>query len=284
MSPIQSILVFSSTPDVVADNFVVPILAEPLDRLAHRAASLGFDGLEFLPNPDDIPTPQALEAAVRAVGIAVSVVNSGRLAVRNYALLHKDTERRRLSIDIFKRLIELAGALGARVGLGMARGDSRVAADLPDLPAIMRDVFGEIAQHAERHGTFVMLEPADPGYVAAILRVSEAAEQVKRINSPGFSMMLDTYQIDQVEHDYEGAFAAAEGRASHIHLYDPKHWPPGVSDTRLDWGRIRKAMVAHGFSGSGSMVLAPSGDVDAAARQAVTFIRDTLMEGNQHGA
>jgi sugar phosphate isomerase/epimerase len=89
-------------------------------------------------------------------------------------------------------------------------------------------------------------------------------------------MMLDTYQLDQVEDTYEEGFAAAEGRATHIHLYDPKHWPPGVGPERLDWQRIRNAMERYNFHGSGSMVLPPSGDIDALARQSVAFIRDTL--------
>ena len=38
MNPIEEVLVFSSTDDVVADNFVVPILAAPLDLLPGRAA------------------------------------------------------------------------------------------------------------------------------------------------------------------------------------------------------------------------------------------------------
>ena len=282
MIPINQLLVFSSTADVAADNFVVPILAEPLDRLPARAADLGFDGLEFLPNPDDMPDPERLKAALADAEIGVGVINSGRLAVRGYALLHRDAERRRTSIDIFKRLIDLAGALGARVGLGMARGDSNIAISGPELPGIMHDVFGEIAEHAERAGTFVMLEPADPGYVAAILRVAEAAEQVRQIASPGFSMMLDTYQLDQVEDTYEEGFAAAEGRATHIHLYDPKHWPPGIGPERLDWGRIRNAMERYGFQGSGSMVLAPEGDIDALARNAVAFVRSSLMGETSH--
>ncbi|MCB1496809.1 MAG: sugar phosphate isomerase/epimerase [Bauldia sp.] len=280
MNPIEEVLVFSSTDDVVADNFVVPILAAPLDLLPGRAAELTFDGLEFLPNPDDVPDPGRLKSLLNDAGIGIGVINSGRLAVRGYALLHHDADRRRASIDVFKKLIDLAGALGARVGLGMARGDSTIAISGPELPGVMRDVFGEIAEHAEGAGTFVMLEPADPGYVAAILRVAEAAEQVREIASPGFSMMLDTYQLDQVEDTYEEGFEAAGGRATHIHLYDPKHWPPGVGPERLDWQRIRNAMERYGFRGSGSMVLAPSGDVDALAREAVAFIRNTLMGGS----
>lgn len=277
MIPITQILVFSSTPDVVEDNFVVPILTEPLERLATRAAELGFDGLEFLPNPDDIPTADRLRPLLADAGIVISVINSGRMAVRNHALLHHDPARRHASIDIFKRYIDLAAQLGARVGLGMARGDSRIAVSGPDLPGVMRDAFGEVAAHAEKAGTVVMLEPADPGYVAAVTRVREAEEQASRIASPGFSIMLDTYQLDQVEDSFEEGFADAEGRPDHIHLYDPSHWPPGVGPEQLDWVRLRAAMERYGFSGSGSMVLAPEGDRDDAARRAIAFVRETLM-------
>lgn len=279
MSPIAQVLVFCSTPDVAGDNFVVPILAEPLSRLARRAADLGFDGLEFLPNPDAIPSAADLRSVAQNAGVAVSVINSGRMAVRGYALLHKDAGRRRASVEIYKRYIDLAAQLGARVGLGMARGDSRVAVSGPDLAGVMRDVFGEIAAHAAGAGTVVMLEPADPGYVAVVLRVHEAAEVARQVNSPGFSIMLDTYQLDQVEPSYEEGFAAAEGKASHIHLYDPKHWPPGAGPERLDWVRIRNAMEKFGFAGSGSMVLAPSGDQDDAARRSIAFVRANLMGG-----
>jgi D-psicose/D-tagatose/L-ribulose 3-epimerase len=276
--PIEKLLVFSSTPDVAADNFVVPILAAPVAELGARARDLGFDGLEFLPNPDDLPSPEDLAESVRASDAVVGVINSGRLMTHGYALLHKDADRRRQSIAVFKSLIELGGAVGARIGLGMARGDSAVTVDGPELPVLMCDIFAEIGAHAASNGTQVMLEPADPGYVAAILRVTEAADAAEAVNSPGFAIMLDTYQLDQVEQDIAQGFADAQGRASHIHLYDPDHWPPGVRgpERRLDWTLIRNAMDDTGFRGTGSTVLAPEGDVHAAARTSAAFIRAAL--------
>ena len=90
MAPIERILVFCSTPDVEADGFVVPILTEPIERLAARAAALGFDGLEFLPNPGDVPEPERLRSVLDAAGVGVGVVNSGRMAARGFALLHRE--------------------------------------------------------------------------------------------------------------------------------------------------------------------------------------------------
>jgi len=281
MKPIKNLLVFSSTPDVIADNFMVPVLMETIERLPARAKELGFDGLEFLPNPNDIADAATLLSAAKQAGANIGVINTGRFAPAGYAILHNDPDQRRKSIDIFKKFIDLAGTVGARVGLGLARGNSEIAAPEAELPPIMRDVFGEIAEHASAAETFVMLEPSDPGYVAVVRRVKEAADQVAAINSPGFSMMLDTYQLDQVEDSIDEGFEHAKGLATHIHLYDHKHWPPGVREPEhcLDWPLILKSMAKHNFSGSGSAVIVPSGDIDISTRKSTAFMRRVLMNG-----
>lgn len=278
-APIRQLLVFSSTPDVAADGFVVPLLTAEIGDLGWKARELGFDGLEFLPNPDEVPTAAQLRKATAESGTVVSVINSGRLRPKGYAVLHRDAVRRRESIVVFKRLIDLAGELGARVGLGMARGDSETTVQGDDLGSVMHDVFAELAEHAAACGTRVMLEPADPGYVAVILRVREAYEAARRIASPGFGIMLDTYQLDQVEESFDLGFKDAGGLADHIHLYDRRHWSPGIeASERMDWNAIRAAMMAHGFSGSGSTVPPKAGDIFTRTRASTAFLRAQLSD------
>ena len=278
MAPLTSLNVFCSTPDVVEEKFVVPLLADDLPRLAERAAEMGFDGLEFLPNADDCPEADAVSKAAAAAGITVSVINSGRMRSRRYALLHKDPDRRRQSIDVFKRYIALAGAVGARVGLGLARGDDETTAS-GDIGPLIRDVFGEVAEYAAQCGTIVMLEPADPGFVAIILRVHEAVSVAREINSPGLRIMLDTYQLHEVEDTIPDGFNAAEGLADHIHLYDPGHWSPGIIEPadQMDWDLIRTSMDATGFTGSGSIVLPKQGALEAGTKASIAFLRKKLM-------
>jgi D-psicose/D-tagatose/L-ribulose 3-epimerase len=280
MAPVTSLNVFCSTPDVVEERFVVPLLAEPFDGLARKAAELGFDGLEFLPSADECPAPDELSKAVDSAGVKVSVINSGRMRSRGYALLHKDPEIRRHSIGVFKQFITLAGELGARVGLGLARGDSETTLEGDGLRPLMLEVFAEIAEHASSSGTFVMLEPADPGFVAAILTVREAVSVARKVDSPGFRIMLDTYQLYEVEDSIPDGFAAAEGMASHIHLYDPGHWSPGIrpESERMDWNLIRRSMDRTGFSGSASIVLPKEGDLQEGTRRSLAFLRDRLMD------
>jgi D-psicose/D-tagatose/L-ribulose 3-epimerase len=126
-----------------------------------------------------------------------------------------------------------------------------------------------------------MLEPADPGSTNYINTVDEAIAWVNRISSPAFTVMLDTYELADSEPSIEHGIRAARGRANHIHLYDPSRWPPGVlpEKQRLDWPRIAQLLQEQRFSGSGSVVLAPNGDPEPAARKAVAYLRGLFEPG-----
>jgi sugar phosphate isomerase/epimerase len=125
-----------------------------------------------------------------------------------------------------------------------------------------------------------MLEPCDPGSGDYINTVDAAMAWVERINTPAFRVMLDTYQLAEAERSIEHGIRAARGQANHIHLYDPSRWPPGVlpEKQRLDWPRIAQVLHQEGFSGSGSVVLAPEGDPEPAARKAAAYLRRIFCE------
>lgn len=265
--------IFSSTPDIIEHNFVVNVLTGEPEDLLNRAVEYGYDGIEFLPDPDNIPDPVRLKDAMQRSGGSIPVLNTGRLAAQGVTLLHADARVRRKSLEAFKSIVSAAGHIGASVGLGMSRGfpDPASAEQLAD------EVFRELAEHAEKAGTVVMLEPADPGYVGNfVTTVKEAAAWAKRIGSPGFSIMLDTYQLSEIEPSLAQGIRDAEGLARHIHLYDPSQWPPGVQDShlRLDWNHVSATLQEENFTGTGSVVLAPEGDPAVTARKSAAFLRN----------
>lgn len=268
-----SLCLFASTPDIADLGFIVKVLTGDIGELPRRAVEWGYSGIEFMPDPEKIPEPAAMERALRAAGAVMPVVNSGRMGVQGMALLHEDDGVRRKSIYAFKRMLDFAGYFGARVGLGVARGKGTwVPVQLAD------EVFRELAEHAERAGAVIMLEPADPGVTAFINTMDHAMAWVGRVASPAFSIMLDTYQLAESEPSLEHGIRAACGQARHIHLYDPSRWPPGISaeTNRLDWTRIFQLLRETGFHGSASVVLAPEGDPADAARQTGSFLRQAL--------
>jgi sugar phosphate isomerase/epimerase len=265
-----TICLFASTPDIADLGFIVKVLTGDIGELPRRAVEWGYSGIEFMPDPEKIPEPAAMERALQAAGAVMPVVNSGRMGVQGMALLDEDDGVRRKSIGAFKSMLDFAGYFQARVGLGVARGKGTL------VPVqLAENVFRELAEHAERAGTVIMLEPADPGVTAFINTMDHAMAWVSRVASPAFSIMMDTYQLAESEPSIEHGIRAARGQARHIHLYDPSRWPPGVCQetNRLDWRRIFDLLSETGFHGSASVVLAPEGDPAEAARKTASFLR-----------
>jgi D-psicose/D-tagatose/L-ribulose 3-epimerase len=256
-------------------TFVVKVLTGTPEELAQRTVEWGYDGIEFMPNPESIPEPHRMDRALKAAGAVMPVVNSGRMFPQGMALLHHNAEVRRRSAEAYKRMLDFAGYFKARVGLGIARGQKAAGSSREEMDRIADDVFRELAEHAGQAGAVIMLEPADPGSTNYINTVDEAMSWVDRIDSLAFTVMLDTYELAQSEPSIEHGIRAARGRATHIHLYDPSRWPPGVltEKDRLDWPRIAQILREEGFHGSGSVVLAPEGDPEPVARKAAAYVR-----------
>lgn len=267
------LLLWCSTADV--PDYLVKLLAGPIERIARTAVEWGYDGIEFLPDPLDIPRPQQMDSALRQAGTKMPVVTTGLMHPYGLAVLHRDPGERKRSVEIFKRILDFGGYFQARVNLGISRGHDFSWTSAEDLDRIAEDIFTELADHAEKSGSVIMLEPAEAQTVGFINTVAETLAWVKRINSPAFNLMLDTNQLFEAEPSIEHGIRMAEGRADHIHLYDPNRWPPGVlaEGPRLDWQKIVEVLQEVGFRGTGSVVLAPNGDSERGARQSLAYLR-----------
>jgi sugar phosphate isomerase/epimerase len=133
-------------------NFLVKVLTGTPEELARRAVAWGYDGIEFMPDPERVPEPSELEKALKAAGALMPVVNTGRMAPQGMALLHEDAGVRQRSMESFKRILDFAGYFGARVGLGVARGPGIPGAGPGEMERMAEQVFGELAEHAEKAG------------------------------------------------------------------------------------------------------------------------------------
>lgn len=267
---------FSSTPDILDLHFLVRVLTGTPEELAECAVAWGYDGIEFLPDPLRLPDPHRFARCLRNTGAALPVVNTGRVAAQGLALFHPEAAVRKQSIRAFKDVVDFAGALGARVGLGMARGTAPAADGTAARDRLADDVFRELAGHAAKAGAVIMLEASEMDATRFLSTMGEVMSWVERIASPAFGVMLDTEQLAMFEPSVEAGIRAARGQARHIHLYDPSRWPPGVGPARLDWDCICRVLRAEGFAGTGSVVLVPEGDPQPAARRAAAFLRAHL--------
>src|SRR5262249_40307690 len=168
-----ALCLFASTPDITNLGFIVRVLTGSIDDLPARAVEWGYDGIEFMFDLENVPEPAAMERALQAAGAVMPVVNSGRMGVQQLALLHADAGVRGRSMAAFKRRLDFAGAFRAGVGLGIVRGKGIAGAGREQMDVMAGEVFRELAEHAERTGAIIMLEPADPGVTSYINTMDE---------------------------------------------------------------------------------------------------------------
>jgi len=271
---------FASTPDMLQFEFVVKVLTGTPEELGWRALDWGYDGIEFMPNPERIPDPELFASSLRRTGAVVPVINSGRMAAQGLPLFHEDAAIRRKAVSAFKNMLDFAGYLKARVGLGAARGSGLPGASQEEMERMAVEVFRELAEHAEKAGTVIMLESVESEFTSLINTNQEAMAMVEKVGSPGFSVMLDTHQLWAAEPSVEEGIRAARGQARHIHLFEPSRLPPGVSPEKetLDWPHIARVLRAEGFRGSASVVIAPEGDPEPVARKSAVYLRRIFNE------
>jgi sugar phosphate isomerase/epimerase len=275
MSDIKFCL-FASTPDMLRYPFVVKVLTGTPEEIGRQALGWGYDGIEFMPNPDGVPDPEVFATALGRTGAVMPVVNSGRISAQGMGLLHEDKGLRRRSIEGFKHMLDFAAHFKARVGMGAARGPWIPGASRDDMEKLADEVFRELAEHAEKAGAVIMLEATESMDTQSLISSNgEAMKWVERIGSPNFSVMLDTHQLWAVEPSIEQGIRMVKGKARHIHLYDPSRWPPGVLPEKeaLDWPNIARVLREERFGGSASVVIAPEGDPEPVARKSVAYLR-----------
>ncbi len=273
-----SVAILAATPDFTSLGLPVPVLTGTFDEIARSARNLGLDGLEYMPDPENLPSAAEISRALRNSGIKVSQIGATRLALQGYGLLHTDPTVRRESLRLFEGLMRLAADLGTTVGLGSARG--RVASAAPEneqLPLLL-DVLGAAVDFAASCGTSILLEPVPSNQIAGPGTVAQVAEIVRLIDSPHLEIMLDTAQLRMEEQSIQDAIDKARGLTNYIQLFDNDYWPPGVlpDDQAMDWASVSAGLHAIDFNGTATIMPAKSGDVDALTCRAVHYVREVL--------
>jgi sugar phosphate isomerase/epimerase len=189
----------------------------PGKDLAEKLAQMekwGFDAVE-LPGGDLVGNEKKHIDAVGKTKLKVSAICGG---TPNGDIVSEDPAKRAESIEIMKRLVTSAGALGAIGPILVPAFNGQTKLGNYEIRKILVDALPGIGEHARKAGTRVILEPLNRKEAFFLRQVADAAAIARDCNTDGIGVMGDFYHMFHEETSDLGAFISGGARVHHVHL------------------------------------------------------------------
>jgi D-psicose/D-tagatose/L-ribulose 3-epimerase len=258
----------------------------PFEQQCAFAGAVGYDGLEIAPftlsEEPHLLSPQRRAQVRRTAtdaGIAITGLHYLMLAPTALSITSSDAAQRTRTVDVMRRLCELAADLGARTLVHGSPAQRRLE---PGLEAEGRkwgaECFAAVADQALRAGVIYCIEPLAPPDNQFIHPVNEAAAIVRAIASPAVRTMLDCSAAARAEAQTIPQLLGQwlpTGLIAHVHLNDPNRRGPGEGG--LMFAPILRALREGGYGGVAAIepfIYQPDGP--ACAARAIGYVRGLL--------
>ena len=225
---------------------------------------LGYEAAELMVRDGSELRAGEIARMAGDCGLAIPAVSTGQMRKEDgLQLCSPNGELRRRSIDRTKQLLDFAAELGAQVNIGTLRGT------LPD-----RDRGVESLVELLEHSRGIAVEPQCRWVTNWIHTTAEAKELIRECE--GLSILFDFYHAELEETSVAAALVGAEELISWVQVSDSNRRAPGWG--HWDFAEYERMLVAVGYWGYVSVECLPLPSAEAAARQAMRWLRAVSCE------
>lgn len=163
-------------------------------------------------------------------------------------MLAETAEGRKKCTDSIKEILTAAGALGSTGMIvvpafnGQTKMGHKESRDL-----LVKEILPDLAEHAHKAGTRVLLEPLNRQEAHFLRQVPDAASICRDVNHPGLSLMGDFWHMTWEETDDMAAFISAAKYLHHVHMASRKSRNMPGEDEGDNYVRGFKGLKAIGY-------------------------------------
>ncbi|MCG3198936.1 MAG: D-psicose 3-epimerase [bacterium] len=228
----------------------------PFEEACRIVAEIGYDGIEIAPftlAEDARTLDSAARARIRKAaennGLEVVGLHWLLVSPKGFHLTTEDASVREATLGFLEALMDLCRDLGGRVlilGSPMQRNleptQDRATVEERTLAGFQR-----LGEYAEKVGVTLCLEPLDSAQTNFIQTPSEALDWVRRVNRPGFQMMVDARASFEMGLEPAEELRRCLPAVKHVHLNDRNKLGPGMGNCNFE--PLFRAGKEVGFEG-----------------------------------
>jgi sugar phosphate isomerase/epimerase len=240
------------------------------------AQQAGFTGIELRCESDrSFDDRQAEVAAAAAAGVVMPTVCIDLLVSLDPSNMEGTSEAVR-EMRSQLSMIAAAGATTAVTPISYGQPSRRQSLGeegngYADERRMLLDVVGDLAEHAEREGVVLALEPLNRYENHLINTLADAVALCKEVGLPSARVAADTYHMNIEEADPAGALLSAAPWLGHVQLSDSNGLEPGRG--HLDWSLLLGTLNAVGYPGWLALECGLSGDATDLLQRSVSLVR-----------
>jgi len=226
----------------------------------------GFDGIEIGGRGLSGRVAE-IQAALANSRIKLSAICAGF----DGALISDQESERQKAITSMKEILTAAGALGSTGLIFVPAFNGQTKLDHVEGRKILVDLLPDLAEHAVKAGTRLLMEPLNRGEAWFLRLLADAASICRDANHPGACMMGDFYHMYIEETSDMGAFISAGPYLHHVHLASIKRKLPGQDER--DFTNGFKGLKMIGYRDYCSLECGVIGDREVEIPKSVKFLR-----------
>ncbi|PZE21176.1 sugar phosphate isomerase/epimerase [Paenibacillus xerothermodurans] len=227
---------------------------EEIEQGIKRISRFGYDGAEFVGEPDKLDA-RGIREALDRYNLEASSICAIYTPQRD--LVSSDAAIRRNAVDYLKQCVDFASAIGAK-GISVtptANMKIHAEADLDTELGWAAEGIREAGIYAGEHGVRLALEAWNRYETYLINRLEQSLALVNQINLPNVGCMGDTYHMNIEETDIAEAFRNVGDKLYYVHFADSNRAAPGRG--HIDFKPLAQALLDINYKGYISMELLP---------------------------
>jgi sugar phosphate isomerase/epimerase len=228
---------------------------EDITESIHRLARYGYDGVEFIGEPDELDRDR-IKMELQSSNISASSICSLYNSKRD--LVSTDREVRKNTVEYIKKNVLFASDIQAEVVIvsPTACMKTKPETSLNQEWAWAVEGIREAAEFAQDYNVVLVVEAWNRYETYLINRLDQSMKMVDDVGMDNVGSMGDTFHMNIEEEDMAQTIRNAKGYLKHIHFADSTRSAPGHG--HIDFGAIASAIKDIGYRGYVSMELLPA--------------------------